>query len=189
MTKITYNSPVVLTMMILCSISLLLGHLTSGYSTHHFFTLYSTSWLDPMQYLRMFTYIFGHADSVHFTNNILIILIVGPMIEEKYHAKKLISMILITTLASAIFQLLLFRNSGLLGISGIVFMLIILSSFVNVKKGTIPLTFILVVLIYIGDEFYKAFAVNDNISHFGHIAGGACGALFGFYSNKLPGGK
>lgn len=185
MIKITYNSPVILSLMAICFISLSLGFLTNDHITNTFFTLYATSWLDPMQYVRMLSYIFGHANYSHFMNNILIMLITGPMIEEKYQSKGLLSMVGITALISAILQLVFFRHTGLLGISGIVFMLIILSSFVNVKKGTIPLTFILVVLLYIGNEVYNAvFAGNTNISYFTHIVGGFCGGLFGFWIHK-----
>jgi rhomboid protease GluP len=66
-------------------------------------------------------------------------------------------------------------------------MLIILSSFVNIKKGSIPLTFILVALLYIGREVASGLLSNDNISQFTHIAGGVCGAVFGFTLKQIKG--
>ena len=63
-------------------------------------------------------------------------------------------------------------------------MMILLSSFVNVKKGEIPLTFILISLFYVGNELLNALRA-DQISQFAHIIGGLCGAGFGF----LLGGK
>jgi membrane associated rhomboid family serine protease len=67
-----------------------------------------------------------------------------------------------------------------LGASGIVFMLIILSSFVNIREGSIPLTLVLVVAIYFGREIMSGLSVRDNISQLTHIAGGICGLFFGF---------
>jgi len=73
----------------------------------------------------------------------------------------------------------LFDNMGLRGASGIVFMLIVLSSFVNVKRGTIPLTFILIAVLYLGKEIVSVLE-HDNISQMAHIVGGALGSFFGF---------
>jgi len=62
----------------------------------------------------------------------------------------------------------------------VVFMMILLASFTNFSHGEIPLTFILVLTLYIGDQIIKSFG-SGNISHFAHIAGGFCGSLFGFF--------
>jgi hypothetical protein len=85
---------------------------------------------------------------------------------------------LITALVTAVLNNLFF-STGLMGASGIVFMMILLSSFVNFKQGEIPLTFILVVVLYIGREVISSFERN-NVSEFAHILGGICGAAFGF---------
>jgi len=77
---------------------------------------------------------------------------------------------------------LLFSN-GLIGASGIVFMFIMLSSFSGMKNGRLPLTFLLVVLLYITKEMVGAFQ-NDGISHFAHIIGGTCGSGFGHFLTK-----
>ena len=54
--------------------------------------------------------------------------------------------------------------------------LILLSSFTSIKEGTIPLTFILVALIYIGGQAYDGIFIKDNVSNLIHILGGAVGA-------------
>jgi rhomboid protease GluP len=58
-------------------------------------------------------------------------------------------------------------------------MLILLSSFTNIRAGEIPLTFILIVVLFLTKEVTTAFA-QDNISQFAHIIGGICGSFFGF---------
>jgi rhomboid protease GluP len=104
--------------------------------------------------------------------------LVGPIVEEKYGSKSLLIMILITALITGILNILFF-NAGLLGASGIVFMLILLSSFTNVRSGEIPVTFILVAILFLGREVFESLQ-NDNISQFAHIIGGICGSVFGY---------
>jgi uncharacterized membrane protein YdcZ (DUF606 family) len=58
--------------------------------------------------------------------------------------------------------------------------MILLASFTNFSKGEIPLTFILVLILYLGRELFNSFSSN-NVSEFAHIAGGFCGSLFGFF--------
>ena len=140
---------------------------------------YNTSLLNPLMYVRLFTYVLGHANWAHFIGNMSYILILGPMIEEKYGSKNLIKMILITAVIGGILNNILFPNVALCGASGIVFMMIILASATSFEKGQIPLTLILVLIIYLGGEIYDALYASDNISQLAHIAGGVCGAIFG----------
>jgi GlpG protein len=126
----------------------------------------------------MLGYTLGHANIQHLFGNLSLMLIIGPIIEEKYGSSKLLVMMGITALVTAILQIFFFRE-GLLGASGIVFMLILLASFTKTSGGGIPLTFILVLFFYLGNEFTSAFN-NDNISQFAHIAGGLFGSIFGF---------
>ena len=72
---------------------------------------------------------------------------------------------------------------ALIGASGIVFMMIILSAFTNVKKGEIPLSLLLVAAIYLGREIVSAFT-PDSVSQFGHIMGGLFGLFWGIYYYK-----
>ena len=111
------------------------------------------------------------------------ILLLGPILEEKYGWRKMLLMMFLTTVITAIIHMAIFRTTGAMGASGIVFMYIILASFVNVKKGTIPLTFILIIILFIGREIIDSFE-EDQISQLAHIVGGICGAVFGFIFNS-----
>lgn len=181
--RIQYNSPVILTFTFLAFISYILGKATVGVSTKYFFTNYRTSLTDPMQYIRLFSYVFGHVNWSHFANNFLIVLLVGPMVEEKYGSNNLIEMIAFTALITGIINTLFF-NTGLLGASGIVFMLILLSSFANTKSGKIPLTLILVTIFFLGREVLNSIFATDNISHSAHILGGLCGGILGHLKTR-----
>ena len=52
--------------------------------------------MDPLTYVRLFTHVFVHSNWSHFRNNFLTILLIGPMIEEKYGTMNLLYMFLIT---------------------------------------------------------------------------------------------
>ena len=179
---IDYNAPVTLTFSLICLLVLGLGIYTDNASTRMFFMTYNGGWFNPLTYLRLFTYIFGHANWDHFIGNIMYILILGPMIEEKYGSIKLMKMIAITAVIGGLANNIVFPNVRLCGASGIVFMMIILASATSFEKGQVPLTLILVLIIYLGGEIYDALYVDDNISQLAHIAGGICGAVFGLYN-------
>ena len=119
----------------------------------------------------------GHANQAHIMGNMSIFLLIAPMMEEKYGSSKVLLMMLVTALVTGFFQILLF-DTALLGASGIVFMFIVLVSFANVQKGSIPLTFILVVLFFVGQEVIHSLQAN-NVSEYAHIMGGILGGVFG----------
>lgn len=178
--KIQYNSPVILTFALISLIALVLNYITHGMTNKLLFSVYRSSPLNPLTYLRMFTHVLGHANLSHYVSNFMLILMVGPMLEEKYGSSKMIFMILFTALITGIINITFFGNVALLGASGIAFMFILLSSFVNIERGRIPLTFILIAILYIGNEIITGVFTSDNISQLAHIIGGICGCIFGW---------
>ncbi len=182
--KFHYNAPVILTFAFLALFILLLGVWTKKSSTMLFFSVYRSSMSDFSFYIRLFGHALGHTNYEHFFNNFLFILLIGPMLEEKYGSKNMIVMILLTAFITGVLHIILFDSTVLLGASGIVLMLIILSSFVNLKKDSIPITFVFVIVIFIGKEIYDGVFIQDNISQITHIIGGICGGFFGYIMNK-----
>ena len=181
--KIHYNSPVVLTFFFLSVSALLLDILTKGWTTVHLFSVYRSP-ITPLFFVRLFGHVLGHSGYAHFAGNMVLFLVVGPPLEEKYGSKALLAGILLTALVSGLLQCALFPHTALLGASGIVFMLILLSSLAGMKAGSIPLTLILVAVIYLGQELYSGLFVQDNVAHFMHLVGGACGTGFGSYCGR-----
>ena len=181
--KIHYNSPVVLTFFFLSVSALLLDILTKGWTTVPLFSVYRSP-ITPLFFVRLFGHVLGHSGYAHFAGNMVLFLVVGPPLEEKYGSKALLAGILLTALVSGLLQCALFPHTALLGASGIVFMLILLSSLAGMKAGSIPLTLILVAVIYLGQELYSGLFVQDNVAHFMHLVGGACGTGFGFYCGR-----
>lgn len=183
--RIRYNSPVILTYALACAVVLLIDQVSGGVFIRNFFLL--TPDFDSgsfLSWLRLFTYVVGHQSWTHLVSNFSFILLIGPVLEEKYGSLPLLGMMLVTALATAALNLLVVRT-GLYGASGIVFMLVLLSSFTNIRQGEIPITFILIVALYIIREFVNALN-PDTVSQLAHIAGGLVGGAFGFLFSKPP---
>ena len=182
--RLQYNAPVTLTFFFLSLASLVLGYLTNNWTTTHLFSVYRSSMTDPLFYVRLFGHVLGHGGWDHFINNMLLFLVVAPPLEERYGSRTLLSGILMTALVSGILQCVLFPTSALLGASGIVFMLIMLSSLAGSKNGGIPITFILVGVLYLSQQVYSILFIQDNVANFMHMIGGVCGTVFGFAVRK-----
>ena len=175
-----YNSKVILTYFFLSLLALILNKITNKKANIYLFSSYRSSLFDPLTYFRLVFHSLGHKDWNHFTSNFLYILLIGPMIEEKYGSITLLKMIVLTSLITGIINSIIGKNS-ILGASGIVVMLIILSSLVNLQASKIPLTLILIFIFYIVDEIRAGLFKKDNISHLSHIIGALCGGIYGFY--------
>ncbi len=177
--RLDYNSPVVLTFTLLCLAVQVIDSTVSTKVTDSFFTVYSTfDFKSVLDYVRLFTHSIGHSGFQHLLSNSFILLLLGPILEEKYGTKNMILVIASTAFVTAVINILFFTN-GVRGASGVVFAFIVLASIVNLKKGTIPITFLLVFLIHVGGEVVNSFK-DDSISQMAHIIGGLVGAVFGF---------
>ena len=183
--KIHYNAPVVLSFSLLSSALFILDYwIFQRWITTNFLTLKGHwDWGNPIYYLRLFTYPLGHADAGHIIGNLSLFLLIAPIMEEKYGSKPVLNMMLLTSFVTGVLQVLLF-DTGLLGASGLVFMFIVLVSFADMRHGSVPLTFILVVAFFLGKEVINA-SGNNGISEYAHIMGGIMGGFFGFSEKKL----
>lgn len=185
MTKFDYNSPVILTYFFICLIILLIDKLCKGKFSATFFTTYKNdSLLNPLTYFKLISHSLGHTDWDHLYSNFIKILLIGPLIEEKYGSINLLIAMIITSLIIGIVNKL-FGKGGILGASGVAYMLILLSSFVNMENGKIPITLTLIILFFVVDEVIKLFRrKKDGVSHLGHITGAICGVVFGILTLK-----
>ena len=169
---ILYNSPVILTFALLSLLALGLGKLTDGWTTQNLFCVYRASLTDWLTYPRF------------------ILLVVGPMAEERFGGKRILLAIALTALVTGLVLWFFFPNGALMGASGVVFMLIVLASFAGMRTGTIPLTLILVLILYLGGEIFQAVTGSAGLAQLTHIAGGVLGMIFGFtWSRGKRGGR
>ena len=151
---------VILSFALLSLAALLLGGWTDGATTYRYFSVYRSSLSDPLTYVRFFGHVLGHANYEHYMGNMLLLLLVGPGIEEKYGHRTTALCIAATALVTGLVQFIFFPNTVLLGASGVVFMMIVLSSFTEMGKEGIPITLILVVIFYLGGELVFGFTIK-----------------------------
>jgi membrane associated rhomboid family serine protease len=173
--RISYNAPVVLTFALAAVLVFVLTRVSDGIGT------WFVAWPELgsiRSYAGLFTHILGHENWQHLLSNFMLILLLGPILEERHGSVQLLIMILLTALITGLANLV-FSAGFILGASGIVFMMILLASMANVRGGEIPLTFIAVAILYMGGEVVRAFR-EDQVSQMAHLVGGAAGAMFGF---------
>lgn len=177
--KIKYNSPVVLTFALVCALTLLANFLTRGASNRLLFIVRRGALAHPLTWVRLFTHVLGHASWEHYAGNMMLFLLIGPMLEEKYGSRDLLLVIAVTALVTGVVHCMV-STGGLLGASGVVFAFIILASMTSFRSGEVPLTLILVVILYLGREAAQGLLSQDTVSQLAHIVGGVTGGVCGY---------
>jgi membrane associated rhomboid family serine protease len=180
--QLRYNAPVTFSFALICVLVMLLDQ----YVFPGFVGAYlSAPGADfnagqPAHYFAILLYVFGHESWTHLWNNFLFLLLLGPILEEKYTPKPLLLMMFTTTIVTGIFNILM-KQPPLVGASSLVFMMIMLVSFARTKAGDVPVSFILIFILFLLAELTRS-AQNSNpaVSNLAHIIGGVCGTIFGF---------
>lgn len=183
--KISYNAPISITFSVICVAILLFDYFIAGGKTVPLlFTVPGNAkspspfdWSNGLSYIRLFTHVFGHGDWSHLLSNLSFILLLGPLMEERYGSAMIALMLSVTAFVTGVINAC-FIPTSLMGASGISFMLIILASISTLSKNQLPFSFILLLTVYVVREFITPSA--SNISTIAHIVGGLCGSLFGF---------
>lgn len=179
----TFNAPAILCFALLSLAALGLSALTGGASNTMVFSVYRSSFLNPMTYVRLLCHMLGHSSFSHYVGNMALILALGPIVEERYGSLRLLLMFAITAVVSGLFHIF-FGSGMLMGASGIVYMLIFLASTSGSRSGEIPLTLVAVSVLYLTQEILGGLFTLDNISQLSHIVGGVCGAVMGLFLHK-----
>ena len=182
--RLSFNAPVTLGFVALCAAAFLIDLLTGGAANRAVFSVYGAPLRDPLTWVRCVGHVLGHAGWDHLLGNMMYILILGPMIEEKYGAKNLVLIIVVTAAVTGILNMVFFPRTMLLGASGVVFAFILISSITVREDHTIPVTFILVAVLYIGQQIWQGIFVKDDVSQMAHIIGGAVGSVMGFLLSR-----
>lgn len=178
--KVVFNSPVTLSFTFICVAALILNAITGGLTNALLFSVYRAPLTDFFGIFRLVGHVIGHSSLGHLVGNFMMILILGPILEEKYGSVDLLIIILVTAVVTGIIHIIFFPRIALLGASGVAFAFILLSSFTSFREGEIPMTFILVAVLYLGEQIIQGFFGQDNISQLTHILGGIVGAVIGF---------
>jgi len=180
--NVDYNAPVIVTFTIMAVLVHIVNCGVPEFTTKFFTVRHTMSWANPLDYFRLVSYTLGHADWKHLMGNITLILMMGPILEEKYGSYRMFMMMFWTALITGLVNIIFF-NTWCNGASGIVFMIILLASIVDVKKTKIPLTFLIILVLYPGGELLDSIK-NDNVGQGAHLLGGLMGSIFGFVFMK-----
>ncbi len=157
---ITNHSPAVLGFTLACLAVLLLNQFTGG-SSRFLFMTYHSSLKDILTYVRFFSYV------------------LGPTLEEKYGPQNIFEVIGITALVTGLVNWFFFPGVALCGASGVVFAFILLISFANVRSGEIPVTVILVAVIFLGEQVYDGILYPGQYLESFPCYGRSCRGCFG----------
>lgn len=176
----SFNAPAVLCFALVSLGALGLSMLSGGASDRLVFSVYKSSFLSPLTYVRLLCHVMGHTSFAHYVSNMALILALGPIVEERYGSFRLLLMFAVTAVVSGLFHMFL-GSGALMGASGIVYMLIFLASTSGSRGGEIPLTLVAVAALYLTQEILGGLFSADNISHLSHIIGGVCGAVMGLF--------
>ena len=187
--RISFNAPATLAFVALCVIIQGVYTFTGSKMIYTLFSVYRAPLSDPLTYVRCVTHVLGHSGWDHLISNMMYILLLGPMVEEKYGTKNTLLVIVATAVVTGVIHMVFFPRTVLLGASGVVFAFILISSITVREDRTIPVTFILVALLYLGQQFWQGIFRDDNISQITHIAGGTVGSVLGFLLSKKSGKK
>ena len=102
--KLKFNSPVVLTFSLICVAVFVLNKMMIG-SLMPYFVLGHISLSNPISLITLFTHVIGHASLEHLIGNLTFILLLGPIIEEKYGDRRTLVMMLMTALITGLLNM------------------------------------------------------------------------------------
>ena len=181
--RIRYNSPVILTFALAAMLVQVLDATIWRGLTYRWFAVGPhIDFGSVADWWRLFSHVLGHAGWQHLVSNLSLVLLLGPILEERYGSRRMLVMVLAVALATGLANALFF-STGLLGASGVVFMLIALISIVDLRAGVLPLTFVLVTVLFLGGELLDMLR-SDDVSQFAHLLGAAVGVAFGFMGRR-----
>ncbi|UKI55423.1 MAG: hypothetical protein L6V90_12630 [Treponema succinifaciens] len=140
-----------------------------------------------LSYVKLVIYPFGGENSTSFFLNIGFILLLGPVLEERYGSIMLALMIFITSLVGGVLTACV-STFGIYGCGGIVFMMIILSVLSVFIKKQLPVSWIFIFALYLAFSLFSGKKISgfmpfmqNNVPVFIQLASGICGSLFGFF--------
>ena len=133
----------------------------------------------PLSYLRLFLYVFGSDEVTNYITDILIILMLGPAMEERYGSVIIGIMLFVSALFSGVLNAS-FCAESLIGPVPLVCMMTFLTAFMSFSNKTVPITFIATIIAF------GYLAINSGMGALRFIiciAGGLCGSLFAFLTS------
>ena len=178
--KLVLNSPVILMFMFLSIIAFVLGRLTEQASTNLLFSVYRSSLTEPFAYVRFLGYVFGNPDLKKLFISLISLLVLGQILEERYHGKILLIVIIVSSVVSGVLCFILFPDIVMMGSEAVIFAFVLLSPLKALKKKELPMTFILIIIFGLCFLIYSEMIVEGNTYQITNMVGGIIGCLVGY---------
>ena len=185
--KVSYDAPVTLSFVIICAFFFLLnsfviksgalGKVLASPTTQAGALPFIVK--QPLSYVRLLLHVFGSADGAGLITNLILVMLLGPAMEERYGSVIIGTMIFVSALFSGVLNAC-FCDESLVGAVPVVCMMIFLNSFMSFSKKTLPLSFAAVIVLFV---FLEVFSGAGAVRIIICIAGGLCGSLFAFLTS------
>lgn len=134
----------------------------------------------------LFLFVFGNLSWEMFFANIVMILLLGQILEERYGSVMLALMMFISTFVAGVLTACM-STVPLCGAGTMVFMMSVLVSLTELTKKRIPVSCLLVFVFFLAFEIYRnvngasgADVLQKTVGVIIEIIGGICGSIFGF---------
>lgn len=197
--RVTYDAPVTLSFIFVTAIIFLLDQFVfKGNISRKALICMGTSrgnifnYTDPLSYVRIFAHVFHANTWINMISNATFLLLLGPVLEERYGSLVIGLTIFLSTLVSGV--LATFSPTPVSGPAGIIFLFILLSTISSFEKRNLSLSSILLFILYSAFVFTQGYERNiatipgnkiiiffkANIPSFMALISGITGSIAGF---------
>jgi rhomboid protease GluP len=147
---VTFNCPITLAFLVVVFIVQLAFQTNFSDLFHNLFSVSKPfEWANSSSYLSLLLFVFSDDGKwQNISNPLLLIVLIGPIVEERVGPIQLVVAGIATTLITSLLHAILF-SSNLYGPTCLAYMLVFMASYVNVRKGHAPLSFILVLVLVV----------------------------------------
>ncbi|CAL1157278.1 unnamed protein product [Cladocopium goreaui] len=179
---IILDSPVVLSTAAACTLIYGLSLLHPGVLSCFSWPSWRLSRLSIWLPLQLLSHSLGHADWGHLQHNLMLLSLVGPPCERFYGSSTLMKVLVCCSVAVAISHWLLGpSNAQILGLSGVVFAMMMLNGFSGCRHRSVPATAILTASLWLVAEIGPLLRGRfDGVSHLSHLVGAVVGGYCGY---------
>ena len=85
---------------------------TNGRTTIKFFEVYRSK-IDPFWFIRLFGHVLGHSSVGHYSGNMMMFLLLGPILDERYGGATLVEAFGIVAVISGLVNIIFFPGTAL----------------------------------------------------------------------------
>jgi len=141
-----------------------------------------------MTHFRLFAHAAGHQEWGHLKGNILLICLVGPACERAHGGAALLRVLAVVAVCTALAHSCTKPHTIVFGASGSVFALIMLSTYANYKGSRVPITSVVVAILWLAGEVWDlVLSRASGVSNIAHLAGGLLGVFCGISMQAADG--